>query len=93
MRSHDEPGFRRELRSIPSEPIAAETGRPTAFEESVEPLRIRQVEVAQRHRDLDDAIASLAQAGACDELMLARLKKRKLQIKDEIARIARLLPN
>lgn len=34
----------------------------------------------------------LSEADACDELLIARLKKRKLQIKDEIARIEHLLP-
>lgn len=37
------------------------------------------------HRDLDSAIASLAEITAPDQLQLARLKKRKLRLKDEIA--------
>ena len=37
------------------------------------------------HRDLDQAIAALAETGAPDQLRLARLKKRKLALKDEIA--------
>lgn len=37
------------------------------------------------HRDLDSAIASLAETAAPDQLQLARLKKRKLRLKDEIA--------
>lgn len=36
------------------------------------------------HRDLDDAISALILSGASDQLQLARLKKRKLQIRDEI---------
>jgi hypothetical protein len=36
--------------------------------------------------DLDIAIAGLLKAGTYDDLLVARLKKRKLQIKDEIAR-------
>ena len=39
------------------------------------------------HRDLDAAIDSLERAVASDQLQLARLKKRKLRLKDEIARI------
>lgn len=39
----------------------------------------------QEHRDMDSAIAALAQSGASDQLQLARLKKRKLRLKDEIA--------
>ena len=37
------------------------------------------------HRDLDAAIAALVARGAPDQLQLARLKKRKLRLKDEIA--------
>ena len=37
------------------------------------------------HRDLDAAIEVLANSGASDQLRLARMKKRKLALKDEIA--------
>ena len=37
------------------------------------------------HRDLDSAIAALIDAGSTDQLQLARLKKRKLRLRDEIA--------
>lgn len=36
------------------------------------------------HRDLDTAIEALREAGASDQLQLARLKKRKLMMRDEI---------
>ena len=36
------------------------------------------------HRDLDSAIAALIEAGSTDQLQLARLKKRKLRLRDEI---------
>ena len=36
------------------------------------------------HRDLDAAIDALTAAGSQDQLQIARLKKRKLQIKDSI---------
>ena len=36
------------------------------------------------HRDLDAAIVALG-GGAADQLQLARLKKRKLRLRDEIA--------
>jgi hypothetical protein len=39
----------------------------------------------QEHRDLDSAIMALAQSGSTDQLQLARLKKRKLMLRDEIA--------
>ncbi|RZM34504.1 MAG: DUF465 domain-containing protein [Sphingomonas sp.] len=41
----------------------------------------------QEHRDLDAAISALSLAGAPDQLQLARLKKRKLRLRDEIAQI------
>lgn len=37
------------------------------------------------HRDLDAAIETLRADGAGDQLQIARLKKRKLLLKDEIA--------
>jgi hypothetical protein len=39
----------------------------------------------EEHGDLDIAISILLAANSCDDLLLTRLKKRKLQIKDEIA--------
>jgi len=38
-----------------------------------------------QHDDLDAAIGALLESGKCDDLLITRLKKRKLQIKDEIA--------
>ena len=37
------------------------------------------------HRDLDAAIDALTGAGSTDQLQIARLKKRKLLLKDQIA--------
>ena len=39
----------------------------------------------EEHRDLDSAIDALRALGGSDQLQLARLKKRKLRYKDEIA--------
>jgi hypothetical protein len=39
------------------------------------------------HRRLDDEIAALVAEGAADQLEIARLKKRKLRLKDEIERM------
>ena len=39
------------------------------------------------HRRLDEEIAVLIELGATDQLELARLKKRKLRLKDEIERM------
>lgn len=43
------------------------------------------------HRDLDQAILDLQDAGSRDELLLRRLKKRKLVLRDRIATLERLL--
>lgn len=51
-------------------------------------LRIKLELLQREHRDLDDAIAALDLAGRADPLTLRRLKKRKLMLKDEIARIS-----
>lgn len=46
------------------------------------------------HRDLDAAISALTEAGSSDQLQIARLKKRKLKLKDQIAIIEdTLLPD
>ncbi len=45
----------------------------------------RVVDLRQEHRDLDDAIVHLQQDIQADELMLKRMKKRKLLLKDQIA--------
>ena len=39
------------------------------------------------HRRLDELIAAMVAEGATDQLELARLKKRKLRLKDEIERL------
>ena len=50
-------------------------------------LRRKLVELRTEHRDLDDVIARLAEAAPYDQLQLQRLKKRKLALKDQIARL------
>ena len=50
------------------------------FKKRLEMLKIE-------HRDLDAAIDALGAAGATDQLQIARLKKRKLRLKDQIAMI------
>jgi hypothetical protein len=50
-------------------------------------LRERLAQLEQEHRDLDAAIAALEQSSQADQLRIKRLKKRKLYLKDEIARI------
>ena len=56
-----------------------------------DPLLRELCELRAEHRDLDAAIARLDSAPPEDELLIRRLKKRKLQLKDRIAVLERLL--
>ncbi len=57
-------------------------------------LRQKLAQLRQEHRNLDNAILALEGAAERDQLRLTRLKKRKLGLKDEIARIEdQLLPD
>lgn len=51
----------------------------------------RLVRLREMHRDLDAAIDALRETAHPDQLQLARLKKRKLQLKDEIAQLQDVL--
>jgi hypothetical protein len=54
----------------------------------------RVVELKQEHRDLDVAIARLQADIDADELAVKRLKKRKLLLKDNIAKLeSALIPD
>ena len=56
--------------------------------------RAKLAQLTQEHRDLDAAIEAMVAAGNPDLLALSRLKKRKLQLKDEITEINNgLLPD
>lgn len=54
-------------------------------------LRVRLHELQVEHRDLDEVITRLSAAPPHDELLLRRLKKRKLLLKDRIALIEGML--
>ncbi len=59
-----------------------------------EEMRKRLASLRIEHRDLDAAIDALTAAGSPDQLQIARLKKRKLRLKDQIAMIEdNLLPD
>jgi len=54
--------------------------------------RLKELRIA--HRDLDDVITRLAENPLVDQLQLKRLKKRKLALKDQIARLeSELIPD
>ena len=54
-------------------------------------IRARLIELEIEHRDLDDVIARLSAAPERDDLQLRRLKKRKLQLKDQLIRLRMML--
>ena len=53
--------------------------------EETRALLHRLAELREEHRALDAAISALHDIGSGDALQLARLKKRKLTLKDQIA--------
>jgi hypothetical protein len=62
--------------------------------DSDEVLRVKLAVLKREHRDLDEAINALEGTGRGDQLALRRLKKQKLSLKDQIARIEdRLTPD
>jgi hypothetical protein len=63
--------------------LAAISARMDAGQDTEARLAMLKME----HRDLDAAIEALRAMPALDQLQLARLKKRKLRLKDEIALI------
>ncbi len=57
-------------------------------------IRTQLNELLLEHRDLDDVITRISTDGPFDQLQVQRLKKRKLVLKDEIARLeSRLVPD
>ena len=59
-----------------------------------EVLRVELEFFRQEHRDLDQAIIALSNSGTTDRLMIQRLEKKKLQLKDKITRLEdRLTPD
>jgi hypothetical protein len=59
-----------------------------------ETLKARLAALKIQHRELDDVIARIAEQVPFDQVQLQRLKKRKLLLKDQIAKIENeLLPD
>lgn len=58
---------------------------------SEEVQRIRLEVLRREHRDLDEAIHVMETSGRGDQLTMRRLKKQKLALKDQIARLEDLL--
>ena len=61
---------------------------------SAEVLKAKLQNLLSEHRDLDDVISRLTETGVTNQLQMQRMKKRKLALKDEIARLhALVLPD
>ncbi|MBL8518882.1 MAG: DUF465 domain-containing protein [Betaproteobacteria bacterium] len=64
------------------------------MEPGTDELQRRIEELLLEHRDLDLAIRVLADTPGHDELLLRRMKKRKLLLKDQVAHLqAQLVPD
>ncbi len=62
--------------------------------EEFKSIQRRILELQTEHRDLDEVVDALARTPNVDQLLLQRMKKRKLQLKDQIARLkSRLIPD
>ena len=56
-----------------------------------EAIKQRLTALKSEHRDLDDVIAQLATSPTADQLQIQRMKKRKLALKDIMARLESML--
>jgi hypothetical protein len=56
-----------------------------------EAIKQKLEELRTEHRDLDEMIMSLSDSSTFDQIRLQRMKKRKLVLKDGIARLESLL--
>ena len=61
---------------------------------NMQALQRQLAELESEHRDLDEVISRLSDGTPINQLQIQRLKKRKLNLKDEITRLhAKLLPD
>jgi len=54
-------------------------------------LALRLDHLKQEHGELDVALSAMIALGTPDQIAAARIKKRKLQLKDDMARIETML--
>ena len=65
-----------------------------ALDDSEAGLRAQLAELRLEHQDLDDSIEALSVLPVVDQLQIARLKKKKLALKDAIQKLEdRLIPD
>ena len=56
-----------------------------------EAIKQKLAALKSEHRDLDDVIQQMAQSDTANQLQIQRLKKRKLALKDIMARLESML--
>ena len=62
--------------------------------DDIDALKRKLTDLRSQHRDLDETIKDLSQDLSVDQLRLQRMKRRKLELKDQITIIEdRLLPD
>ena len=67
---------------------------PDLTDEEIVEIQHALAELRLEHQDLDEIVHRLVADGNIEELKIKRLKKRKLQIKDEVAKLEdRLIPD
>jgi hypothetical protein len=64
---------------------------PPAPEPDEDAVRRRLATLKVEHQDLDASVAALGAQAVVDQIRIARLKKRKLALRDEIARLEDIL--
>lgn len=73
--------------------LAART-RLTVTEQVSKSIQSRILELQEEHRDLDHIVETLTNQSGYDQLLISRLKKRKLALKDQIAKLkSQLIPD
>lgn len=62
--------------------------------EELEAIKRRIMDLRMEHRDLDEAITAMSERPYVDQLQMRRLKKRKLVLRDMIAKLeSQLIPD
>ena len=70
------------------------TGMSANVDNNIFGNRARLKELRVEHRDLDVAIMELSKSATADQLRVRRLKKQKLRLRDQIARLeSQLIPD
>jgi hypothetical protein len=73
---------------------SSQPGKRVVVTEETKSVQRRILELQTEHRDLDEVVNTLSNRIDVDQLLLRRMKKRKLQLKDQIARLkSQLIPD